>query len=399
VRGLLSTAVGLLRSSSALSLLARSSVALPALLRLPLLLLLLPLLLLLSLLHQRLTSLVHDGRRGDVKSGVDDRGHGLDLGAELLLDSVEVESVLVGEEVDGESEVTESTGSSDSMQVGLGGLGEVLRGESKEDRSVRGPKRRAQEAATHEVDDNVDGLDIDTSSEEVRADEVSADSLSEVVEDSVSVSLEHLCVRVEARVAELGDLLGEKLDSICRVAEDDGLVDLKLKEGRRERWSVERAKGCKAREMYLGEKGVETVNLLSLLDEGVVLGDSSKRELLHEVDLVGLNHVLLLEVLDDDGEGGREEGDLSLGGAEAEELLHYGLELGREELVGLVHDEGRALAQVGDTFAGEVENSSRRTDEDMDGLGESHDVILESGSSGGDHDVDAEVLTQGLGDL
>lgn len=97
VRGLLSTAVGLLGSSPALSLLTRSSVALPALLRLPLLLLLLPLLLLLSLLHERLSSLVHDGRRGDVESGVDDRGHGLDLGAELLLDSVEVESVLVGE--------------------------------------------------------------------------------------------------------------------------------------------------------------------------------------------------------------------------------------------------------------------------------------------------------------
>jgi hypothetical protein len=35
-------------------------------------------------------------------------------------------------------------------------------------------------------------------------------------------------VRVEARVAELCDLLGQKLDSIGGVTEDDGLIDLEL---------------------------------------------------------------------------------------------------------------------------------------------------------------------------
>lgn len=49
------------------------------------------------------------------------------------------------------------------------------------------------------------------------------------MEDSVSVSLEHLGVRVEARVSELGDLLCEEFDSVRGVAEDDGLVDLELK--------------------------------------------------------------------------------------------------------------------------------------------------------------------------
>jgi hypothetical protein len=61
-----------------------------------------------------------------------------------------------------------------------------------------------------------------------RTDEIPADAGPEVVEDSVSMSLEHPRVRVEARVAELGDLLGEELDSVRRVAEDDGLVNLKL---------------------------------------------------------------------------------------------------------------------------------------------------------------------------
>lgn len=36
-------------------------------------------------------------------------------------------------------------------------------------------------------------------------------------------------MRVKARVAEFGDLLGEELDAVGRVAEDDGLVDLELR--------------------------------------------------------------------------------------------------------------------------------------------------------------------------
>ena len=38
----------------------------------------------------------------------------------------------------------------------------------------------------------------------------------------------HLGVDVEARVAELRDLLREELHAVHRVAEDDGLVDLQL---------------------------------------------------------------------------------------------------------------------------------------------------------------------------
>ena len=71
------------------------------------------------------------------------------------------------------------------MQVGLSHLGEV------------------------KVDDDVDGLDVDTPGEEITADQVPAEASSEVVEDSVTVSLGHLGVDVVAGVAQLSDLLGE----------------------------------------------------------------------------------------------------------------------------------------------------------------------------------------------
>ena len=70
------------------------------------------------------------------------------------------------------------------------------------------------------------------------------------MEDPVSVCLEHLCVRVEARVAELGDLLGEQLDSVRRVAEDDRLVDLELQK-RKER--QERQESQRAQKGRLGD--------------------------------------------------------------------------------------------------------------------------------------------------
>ena len=69
----------------------------------------------------------------------------------------------------------------------------------------------------------------------------------------VTVGLLHLGVDVEAGVAELGDLLGEQLDAVHAVAEDDALVDVQLREQR-----------------------VQAVHLLLLLHERVVLGDTCK---------------------------------------------------------------------------------------------------------------------------
>ena len=85
------------------------------------------------------------------------------------------------------------------MEVGLGHLWEV------------------------EVDDDVDSLDVDTSGEEVAADQVPTEAGSEVVEDSVAVSLGHLGVDVVAGVTQLSDLLGQQLHSLRGVAEDYAL--------------------------------------------------------------------------------------------------------------------------------------------------------------------------------
>lgn len=61
-----------------------------------------------------------------------------------------------------------------------------------------------------------------------RAHKVPAETLSEIVEDSVSVLLIHAGVYVEARVAQLCDLLGQQFHTLGGVAEDYRLVDLQL---------------------------------------------------------------------------------------------------------------------------------------------------------------------------
>jgi len=79
----------------------------------------------------------------DVKTAIDDAGDGHDFRTQLLLDAVKIEAVLIRDEIDGNTEMTKSTATANSVEVGLGVLGEI------------------------EVDDDIDSLDIDTTRQEV----------------------------------------------------------------------------------------------------------------------------------------------------------------------------------------------------------------------------------------
>jgi hypothetical protein len=83
------------------------------------------------------------GARCDVKTFVNLLRDWLNLGTELLLDPVQVKTVLVGYKVDGEAEVSETSRSANSMEVCLRVLGKI------------------------KIDDDVDGLDIDTAGKEI----------------------------------------------------------------------------------------------------------------------------------------------------------------------------------------------------------------------------------------
>lgn len=183
----------------------------------------------------------------------------------------------------------ETPRSTDSVQIGLRHLGEI------------------------KVNNNVHSLYVDTSREEIGADQVPAQTGSEVMENAISVRLLHLGVDVVATVAKLGDLFRQQFDTLCRIAEDDRLVDLQL-----------------------GEQGIEAVHLLPLLDERVVLGDTLQGELLHQVDLVWLAQMLFHEVLHAQWECRREQQNLALFWQFHNDMIQHALEVLRQQLVRFV---------------------------------------------------------------
>lgn len=117
-----------------------------------------------------------------------------------------------------------------------------------------------------EVDHNIHCLNVNSTSQQIGADQIATVALTEVVEDTIAMLLSHLRVNVVTGVADFGDLLRQQFHTLSRVAEDDGLVDLELAEQR-----------------------VQTVNFLLLVNEGVELSDSQQSELFHQVDLVPIS--------------------------------------------------------------------------------------------------------------
>ena len=99
----------------------------------------------------------------DVKRTIDMLRDGGNLRPKLLLNTVEVKTILVRHQIDGETQMSEPTGTTDTVKICLRVLGEI------------------------KVDNDVDSLDIDTTGEEVGAHEVSTHAVAEVVEDAIAV--------------------------------------------------------------------------------------------------------------------------------------------------------------------------------------------------------------------
>lgn len=102
------------------------------------------------------------------------------------------------------------------------------------------------------------------------------------------------------------------------------------------------------------------------------------------------------EGLDHEREGSGKEHNLPVLGEKVQELLDDGRKFGTEKLVGFIHDKGGALCEICDSLAGQIEHTTGRTDENVDGFVETDNVVFETSSSGSDHDIDAQMLAEGL---
>lgn len=107
----------------------------------------------------------------------------LDFSAKFLFNLVKIETIFVCDKINGQTEVSESAAAANAVKVRLGVLREV------------------------KVDDHIDRLDVDTASQEIRTYKVPADAVSEIMENTIPMSLQHLGMRIEARITLLSDLL------------------------------------------------------------------------------------------------------------------------------------------------------------------------------------------------
>ena len=80
---------------------------------------------------------------------------------------------------------------------------------------------------------------------------------------------------VEARVSELSNLLGQQLHPLRVFTEDNGLVDVQFR-----------------------EQGVEAVEFFSFFKIGVILSQTFKCQLVHQVDKLWVWNISLLETSD-----------------------------------------------------------------------------------------------------
>ena len=109
-----------------------------------------------------------------VETAIDGLWYRLDFGAKIPLDVVKVETIVPVDQVNSQTKMAVPSRAPNPVEIRLGVLGEV------------------------KVDDHVDGLDINATGQEIRAYQITAHAIAEVVEDAVSRRLRHLCVAVEA---------------------------------------------------------------------------------------------------------------------------------------------------------------------------------------------------------
>ena len=111
----------------------------------------------------------------------------------------------------------------------------------------------------------------------------------------------------KAAVAQLADLLSEEFDALGAITENDRLGNVKLR-----------------------EKSVETVQLLTLLQECIVLCETLQSELISDLYILGARHVALLEGANLDRVRRAKEANLALWRHHLEDLLDHLLEFARD---------------------------------------------------------------------
>jgi hypothetical protein len=281
-------------------------------------------------------------------------GHLLNLCAVELLNLAHHADIVGGDEVDGHALTSETSTTTDAMDVVLAVGGQVV------------------------VDDKGDLLDIDTTGEQVGGDQDTGRSGTELLHDHVTLGLVHVAVHGRDGEVTGSELVGEPVDLSAGVAEDDGLGD---------------GDGL----VQVGQ-GVELPVLL--LDGNVELLDTFEGKLvLLDQDTDGVAHELGGDLEDVLGHGGGQEDDLGGLGQKLEDVVDLLGETARQHLVGLVEDEHLHVVGLENTTLDHVLDTAGRADDDLGAVLEGLHVVTDAGAANAGMAGNVHEVTDGDDDL
>jgi len=278
------------------------------------------------------------------------KGHLVNLSVVELLNVTEHAYILGGDKVDSNTLTSETTTTTNAMDVVLPVGGHVV------------------------VDNKGHLLDIDPTSEEISGDEDTSRSRTELSHEDFTLLLLHVTVHGGDSEFTFVHLLSQSVDLPPGVTEDDGLGD---------------------RDSFVKIRKRIKLPLLPL-DGNVELLDTLKSQLvLLDENPHGLTHELLGHLEDLSGHGSREEGDLSIGREHLEDLVDLVLETLGQHLIGLVEAEDLDPIGLERSPLDHVEDTTGSTNNDLDTITEFGHVITDVGASNTGQRGDTHVVAEG----
>jgi len=281
-------------------------------------------------------------------------GHLLDLSAVELLDFSHHADILGGDEVDGDTLATETTTTTDAVDVVLTVGGKVV------------------------VDDQGDLLDINTTSQEISGDQDTGGAGTELLHDKITLTLVHITVHGGDGEVASSELVSEPVDLSAGVAEDDSLGD---GDG-----LIEIGEGVKLPLLLLDSN----VELLDTFESKFVLLDENADRVAHELG-GDLKDIL--------GHSGGQKNDLGGLRQKLEDVVDLLGETTGKHLVGLVKDEHLHAVGLEEATLDHVVDTARGADNNLRAVLESLHVVADAGTTNAGMALNAHEVTDGNDDL
>ena len=138
------------------------------------------------------------------------------------------------------------------------------------------------------------------------------------------------------------------------------------------------------------------MKLLLLLEVSIELRDALKREFFGQSDELGFIQVFVRKLLNFGRVGRGEQANLLLTWHDLDNLFDDVLEVSREHLINFVNDEQIAVVKVCHILRSEIEDATRRSNDDMYRFLESVKVFADISAASADHALNLLVRAQTL---